>query len=148
MPFELPLGRLAASRGIDSSQRVVPCWRTPSTGSRRPGSHRAERSEVSRFKIEARPLGDHVRFFAQVAAGTPCAQPPMVMRAQICLGDIRGRAGPRCRCALIPRMTPVAAWTSGSTARSAAPIRDPWPIAIESVRRAMAAARLSRQPKP
>jgi Polysaccharide lyase len=40
------------------------------------------------FKIEARPLGDHVRFFAQVAAGTPCAQPPMVMRAQICLGDL------------------------------------------------------------
>jgi hypothetical protein len=40
------------------------------------------------FKIEARPLGDHVRFFAQVAAGTPCAQPPMVMRAQICRCDL------------------------------------------------------------
>jgi hypothetical protein len=40
------------------------------------------------FKIEARPLGDHVRFFAQVAAGTPCAQPPMVMRAQICRRDL------------------------------------------------------------
>ena len=40
------------------------------------------------FKIEARPLGDHVRFFAQVAAGTPCAQPPMVMRAQICLRNL------------------------------------------------------------
>jgi Polysaccharide lyase len=40
------------------------------------------------FKIEARPLGDHVRFFAQVAAGTPCAQPPMVMRTQICRRDL------------------------------------------------------------
>jgi len=40
------------------------------------------------FKIEARPLGDHVRFFAQVAAGTPCAQPPMVMREQICRRDL------------------------------------------------------------
>ena len=40
------------------------------------------------FKIEARPLADHVRFFAQVAAGTPCAQPPMVMRAQICRRDL------------------------------------------------------------
>src|SRR6266404_4572824 len=30
------------------------------------------------FTIEARPLGDHVRFFAQVAVGTPCAQPPLV----------------------------------------------------------------------
>ena len=36
------------------------------------------------FKIEARPLGKGVRFFAQVAAGAPCAQPPMVMRTQIC----------------------------------------------------------------
>ena len=40
------------------------------------------------FKIEARPLGDHVRFFAQVAAGTPCAQPPIVMREQICRRDL------------------------------------------------------------
>jgi hypothetical protein len=40
------------------------------------------------FKIEARPLGDHVRFFAQVAAGRPCAQPPMVMRAQLCRRDL------------------------------------------------------------
>jgi hypothetical protein len=40
------------------------------------------------FKIEARPLGDHVRFFAQVAAGTPCAQPPIVMRAQLCRRDL------------------------------------------------------------
>src|SRR6516165_4480604 len=40
------------------------------------------------FKIEARPLGEHVRFFAQVAAGAPCAQPPMVMRAQICRRDL------------------------------------------------------------
>ena len=35
-------------------------------------------------KIEARPLGERVRFFAQVATGTPCAWPPMVRRVQIC----------------------------------------------------------------
>jgi hypothetical protein len=40
------------------------------------------------FKIEARPLGERVRFFAQVAAGAACAQPPMVMRAQICRRDL------------------------------------------------------------
>jgi hypothetical protein len=40
------------------------------------------------FKIEARPLGEHVRFFAQVAAGAPCAQPPMVLRTQICRRDL------------------------------------------------------------
>ncbi len=40
------------------------------------------------FKIEARPLGERVRFFAQVAAGAPCAQPPMVMRTQICQRDL------------------------------------------------------------
>jgi len=40
------------------------------------------------FKIEARPLGERVRLFAQVAAGAPCAQPPMVMRAQICRRDL------------------------------------------------------------
>ena len=40
------------------------------------------------LKIEARPLGKEVRFFAQVAAGAPCAQPPMMMRAQICRRDL------------------------------------------------------------
>jgi hypothetical protein len=40
------------------------------------------------FKIEARPLGERVRFFAQVAAGAPCAQPPVVMRVQICRRDL------------------------------------------------------------
>jgi Polysaccharide lyase len=40
------------------------------------------------FKIEARPLGDHVRFFAQLAAGTPCAPSPMVKRMQICRRDL------------------------------------------------------------
>jgi hypothetical protein len=35
-------------------------------------------------KIEARPLGERVRFFAQVATGTPCTLPPMVRRTQIC----------------------------------------------------------------
>jgi hypothetical protein len=36
------------------------------------------------LKVEARPLGERVLFFAQVAAGAPCAEPPMVMRTQIC----------------------------------------------------------------
>ena len=40
------------------------------------------------LKIEARPLGEDVRFFAQVAAGAPCAQPPMVVRSQICRRDL------------------------------------------------------------
>jgi hypothetical protein len=40
------------------------------------------------FKIEARPLGERVRFFAQVASGAPCAQPPMVTRTQICRRDL------------------------------------------------------------
>jgi len=40
------------------------------------------------FKIEARPLGERVRFFAQVAAGAPCSQPPMVTRTQICWRDL------------------------------------------------------------
>jgi len=40
------------------------------------------------FKIEARPLGERVRFFAQVASGTPCAPSPMVTRAQICRRDL------------------------------------------------------------
>jgi len=40
------------------------------------------------FKIEARPLGDRVRFFAQVAAGTPCSMPPMVRRKQICRREL------------------------------------------------------------
>ncbi|MBV8398581.1 MAG: heparin lyase I family protein [Acetobacteraceae bacterium] len=40
------------------------------------------------FKIEARPLGERVRFFAQVATGTPCARPPIVTRTQICLRDL------------------------------------------------------------
>ena len=40
------------------------------------------------FKIEARPLGERVRFFAQVASGTPCAPSPMVTRSQICRRDL------------------------------------------------------------
>jgi hypothetical protein len=40
------------------------------------------------FKIEARPLGERVRFYAQVAAGAPCARPPMVTRTQICRRDL------------------------------------------------------------
>jgi len=40
------------------------------------------------FKIEARPFGERVRFFAQVATGTPCTQPPTVTRTQICQRDL------------------------------------------------------------
>ena len=37
------------------------------------------------FKVEARPLGDHVRFFAQIAWGDACASPPQVKRKLICI---------------------------------------------------------------
>ena len=37
------------------------------------------------FKVEARPLGDHALFFAQIAAGAACASPPRVKRVQICV---------------------------------------------------------------
>jgi len=40
------------------------------------------------FKIEARPLGERVRFFGQVATGSPCAQPPTVTRTQTCQRDL------------------------------------------------------------
>ena len=40
------------------------------------------------FKIEARPLGERVRFFAQVASGESCASPPAVRRTQICVTDL------------------------------------------------------------
>jgi Polysaccharide lyase len=40
------------------------------------------------FKVEARPLGDRVRFFAQVASGTPCVPSPMVKRTQLCRRDL------------------------------------------------------------
>jgi Polysaccharide lyase len=40
------------------------------------------------FKIEARPLGDRVRFFGQVSSGTPCAPSPMVKRTHLCRRDL------------------------------------------------------------
>jgi hypothetical protein len=39
------------------------------------------------FKIEARPLGDRVRFFAQIAWGAACATPAAVKRRHICVVD-------------------------------------------------------------
>jgi hypothetical protein len=39
------------------------------------------------FKIEARPLGERVRFFAQVVSGAACATPPTVRRRQFCVID-------------------------------------------------------------
>jgi hypothetical protein len=40
------------------------------------------------FKIEARPLGERIRFFAQIAEGASCASPPAVRRTQICVNDV------------------------------------------------------------
>jgi hypothetical protein len=39
------------------------------------------------FKIEARPLGDHALFFAQIASGGACAMPPTVERTRICVTE-------------------------------------------------------------
>ncbi len=39
------------------------------------------------FKVEARPLGDRVRFFAQIAWGDACASPQRVQRRQICVTE-------------------------------------------------------------
>jgi hypothetical protein len=39
------------------------------------------------FKVEARPLGERVRFFAQVTWGDACASPPQVKRKQLCVSD-------------------------------------------------------------
>jgi hypothetical protein len=36
------------------------------------------------FKIEARPIGEQVHFFAQIASGMACATPAVVTRTQIC----------------------------------------------------------------
>jgi hypothetical protein len=40
------------------------------------------------FKIEARPVGGHVHFFAQVASGSSCVWPPMVMRTKFCQSEL------------------------------------------------------------
>jgi Polysaccharide lyase len=40
------------------------------------------------FKIEARPIGEHVHFFAQAASGSPCAWPRTVMRTKICQREL------------------------------------------------------------
>ena len=39
------------------------------------------------FKIETRPLGERVQFFAQVATGMACANPPAVRRTRFCIVD-------------------------------------------------------------
>jgi hypothetical protein len=39
------------------------------------------------FKLEARPVDDHVRFFAQITWGDACASPPQVHRKQICVTE-------------------------------------------------------------
>jgi len=36
------------------------------------------------FKIEARPIGEQVHFFAQITSGMACATPAVVRRTQIC----------------------------------------------------------------
>jgi hypothetical protein len=40
------------------------------------------------FKIEARPLGERVQFFAQVTTGTACATPPVVRRTRFCVAEV------------------------------------------------------------
>jgi hypothetical protein len=40
------------------------------------------------FKIEARPWGDGVKFFAQISYGAACAVPPDVHRVQICAVEL------------------------------------------------------------
>ena len=70
------------------------------------------------FKIEARPLGERVRFFAQVAAGAPCAQPPMVTRTQICWRDLPRESWTTVRVRLNPAHNPndgrVDIWINGA----------------------------------
>ncbi|HVM80413.1 MAG TPA: heparin lyase I family protein [Stellaceae bacterium] len=44
------------------------------------------------FKIEARPLKESVRFYAQIAFGDACASPPAVTRRLICETDTLPRA--------------------------------------------------------
>jgi hypothetical protein len=39
------------------------------------------------FKIEARPFGDRLQFFAQLASGDACASPPLTARTRICQSD-------------------------------------------------------------
>jgi hypothetical protein len=43
------------------------------------------------FKVEARPMGDKVHFFAQVASGLACATPALVRRTQICATEMLPR---------------------------------------------------------
>jgi hypothetical protein len=43
------------------------------------------------FKIEARPLGERIRFFAQLTTGAPCDNPPAVIRTRICDIDTLSR---------------------------------------------------------
>ncbi len=40
------------------------------------------------FKIEARPLSEGARFFAQVTSGASCAAPPVVSRTRFCVADL------------------------------------------------------------
>jgi hypothetical protein len=40
------------------------------------------------FKIEARPWGDRIKFFAQIMYGAPCAMPVDVHRVQICAVEL------------------------------------------------------------
>jgi hypothetical protein len=80
------------------------------------------------FKIEARPLGERVRFFAQVASGAPCAQPPMVTRTQICRRDLPLESWTTVQVRLNPAHDAsgrVDIWLNGAFA---ALTRDRWPI--------------------
>ena len=54
------------------------------------------------FKIEARPLGDGVRFFAQLTTGASCATPPLVKRTKICVADLPRESWTRVNVRLVP----------------------------------------------
>jgi hypothetical protein len=82
--------RFAFKIGADWPRDLPAGWRTPC----RTVIHQVEQDSFKDgascnaspfFKIEARPLGERVRFFAQVAAGAACATPPVVRRTQICV---------------------------------------------------------------
>jgi Polysaccharide lyase len=81
------------------------------------------------FKIEARPLSERVRFFAQVATGTSCALPPIIVRAQICQRGLARESWTTVQVRLNPAHDAsgrVDIWLNDS---SAASIKGRWPIA-------------------
>ncbi len=54
------------------------------------------------FKIEARPLGDGMRFFAQVTTGPACTAPHQVSRTQLCQVELPGETWAIVNVRLVP----------------------------------------------